>query len=146
MNCLNCIKEFTPKKKSAKFCSDLCRATFHQNKKQAQKQTQRIAEELKDVHIIDKGGRVLKLYNELLKELGITSLEATSAKIIKEDKKTFGYSKAGESESEHNKKINDQISEIEKEEIPKERDTPRGRRVWQFDKERKINDLRKQLK
>jgi|HubBroStandDraft_2_1064218.scaffolds.fasta_scaffold292673_2 hypothetical protein len=35
VNCLNCKKPFEAQRKSAKFCSDLCRVTFNQKKGQS---------------------------------------------------------------------------------------------------------------
>lgn len=49
-------------------------------------------------------------------------------------------------EQPDNSKIEKQIAAIEAEKIPKERDTPLGRRSWLFDQNKKIEDLKKQIK
>jgi hypothetical protein len=68
--CLNCGKLFDPKRERAVFCSDLCRASFHQRKRVAEKKVAR-AQELKfHVAHLEKNEKAAKLWDELLKELG----------------------------------------------------------------------------
>ena len=42
--------------------------------------------------------------------------------------------------------IQKQIDEIKAEKIPKERDTPMGRKAWEMDKQKRIQELKNQLK
>jgi hypothetical protein len=65
-SCSNCKKEFEPKRTRAMFCSDLCRATFHQKKKLAKNNLDRLAENLKDTLLIDASEKAKKLYAELI--------------------------------------------------------------------------------
>lgn len=64
--CSNCKNEFEPKRERALFCSDLCRATFHQKKKLAKNNLDRIAANLKDNIFIDNSERAKGLYKELV--------------------------------------------------------------------------------
>lgn len=47
---------------------------------------------------------------------------------------------------EKNEDIQRKIDEIRKEKIPKERDTPIGRKSWQIDQQKRIQELKNQLK
>lgn len=61
--CLNCKKEFEPKKPKAKFCSISCRVAFHRNKKrkiqEAMSQDKPLEEILKDL-AGDKSGELME--------------------------------------------------------------------------------------
>src|SRR5690349_15334125 len=69
--CLQCKKEFKPKRERAKFCSDLCRATFHQNLKTAKSQ-------------VTDDKEVAKLYTELMKIVKNNNKPENKARILAE--------------------------------------------------------------
>jgi len=77
--CLNqkCKKSFKPKRERAKFCSDLCRATHHQDVKYAKKRVASITAALDEVELIEKGKRAGKLFDELIKELGNDKIKSS---------------------------------------------------------------------
>jgi hypothetical protein len=76
--CLNCGKLFEPKRERATFCSDLCRATFHQRKRTADKKVARAKELTFKVADLEKSERAAKLFDELLKELGPINYQPTT--------------------------------------------------------------------
>jgi len=70
--CLNqkCKKLFTPKRERAKFCSDICRATHHQNVRLAKNKVDQIMSSLDEVELIEKGEKATILFKDLLAVLG----------------------------------------------------------------------------
>lgn len=125
--CLVCGFEFEPKNKKGVYCSSVCRQKDYRR---------RLA------LIIENGRRVnpatpqqsVALHNAENKD------QSTRVYFLPKDRVNEIYGP-----SEPNGDIKKRIEAIKKEAIPKERDTPTGRKVWAMDQQKRITDLEKQL-
>lgn len=148
--CLNvkCNKEFQPIHERAKFCSNLCRATHHQNLRLAKKKVEEIMSSLEEVELIEKGEKAAVLFDKLLKELGNPKLNGRKNPL---ENAARGRDENGVNNDEVEKDLDTEsilkeIKAIESEKIPAERNTSLGRKVWQKEQINRISGLKSKLK
>jgi hypothetical protein len=67
--CLKCKKEFEPKRERAKYCSDICRAAFHQSIKTAKRKLKFAG---------PTGKKAADLFNDFLKEVKTIKYKAAA--------------------------------------------------------------------
>lgn len=126
--CLVCSCEFEPKNKKGVYCSSVCRqkdyrrrlAPIIENGRRANPITPQQSVALHNAENKDQSTKPYFLPRERLNEI-------------------YGP-------SEPNSDIQKRIEAIKEETIPKERDTPTGRKVWAMDQQKRITELNKQLK
>jgi hypothetical protein len=123
----------TPKKRAKLYCSEKCRIEFFRKKKpkgkpgRPKKENVEIGVPKFTINDFEKGlvlgGYILPSTEQEITEIeAITALEA------------------------HQNGLKEKIAAIKAEKIPKERDTPNGRKSWNFDQKKRIEELQSKLK
>ena len=161
--CLNCKKEFEPKKRHGKFCCANCRVAYNRKHPKIENginvvvspTMQELFESIMagidaintknglppaQVHIITPK-QAVALHNaenkDQITELkGIPISKLKEASSISEDEITDMARKTN---------IQAEINKIKAEKCPKERDTPMGRKSWQMDQQKRIQELKDKL-
>lgn len=158
-NCLNpkCQKEFTPKNAKGVYCSGNCRAA-HAYQMKSGKVFKMNVSHIFGIVNIDETGKVTPIKTlEELKTYVVGDADLSKYKHIFDEKpvasntmevtrdRIFMFSENGISEPT-NEAIQKQIDEIRKEKIPENRNTIYGRKTWELDQNKRINELKKLLK
>lgn len=116
-----------------------------------------LLEKLKSEFGVDSPQKALIFYERFFVSHGIllndVTLPIRSSKDAPKEKSTApAESKAAKKESipealskKEVEAVLKQIEEVRSEKIPKERDTPNGRKAWDYDQNKRINELKKLL-
>jgi|ERR1039457_367140 predicted nucleic acid-binding Zn-ribbon protein len=121
--CLNCGKTLihTEGRREKKYCGNNCKQAYWQKKKPKDKKTK--------VLTMEQWEEIQKKLNE---KTGRDNQFENAAR---------GRDKSGVNEDEQKSDIDNQIESIRAEKIPKERDTPMGRKSWLIDQQKRIAAL-----
>lgn len=138
MECLNCKIDVpqTPKKRPKLYCSERCRVEFFRKKKpkgQPGRPRKANVPETKFEKNLEKG---------IVKKGTIEDLVILGQAISKVSGNTI---ERIDPNLDERAPILKEIAYIKEEKIPKERDTPNGRKSWAFDQKKRIQELEKQL-
>ncbi len=121
--CLNCGHNFEPLKPKAIYCSDACRTESYRKKHKKEGA---------------KRGRPRSIFDG-----------PKLPKNIQDEPKQWVDPKPPEQKINpvfNNQDILKQISAIKEEKIPKERDTIFGRKMWNYDQQKRVKELENKLK
>lgn len=118
--CLYCDQKLEPKTTRQRFCSDKCRVYWNRDNAKVK------------ISDLTQPTSVLKPKEQPKTNFSINTTPHQKIAPI------AGQAALGA--------IEDSIAKIRAEKIPKERDTPFGRKAWQMDQQKRIQELQKQIK
>lgn len=142
--CLNCEKELEqiPKKRQKQFCNSTCRSNYWQKSKRIKN-----IEKLKYSPITPESYNCKKLNRAKYDEVSqFPEPKITLEEISPEKQKELSEGIKNITALYEAENFKDQINAIKAEKCPYERNTPLGKKSWEFDRQKRITELEKQLK
>lgn len=136
--CLYCGEKMESKTAKKKFCSPIHKLYWHREKERGTLAPSQLELEIKSATIAKENGVVTAKIDIKVPEGGEKWFDERSLKMYQEFE--------SEKTKEIVESIEKEILEIEKEVIPKERDTTLGRKIWRSEQFKKIDALKTKIK